>query len=586
MTIGVTFNFYKSAKTKDQIRFSNQANRFQASIDSRINLYIALLKGGRGFVETSSKLNRAAFAGYVNRLDLQNNYAGVQGIGFSRLIKSDDRKKLIEQIKSDGDPNFSIFPEGDREQYQAVVYIEPLTELNRKVLGYDMETEAGRREAMEQARDSGDAAASGRVTPVWSSAKDQADGFVVYLPIYKDGMTPASIEERKKNLLGYIYSPFQAENFLDEIYKNIPDKDVAIKIYDSAATPENLMAQTANVESKKFAMPTDETYVVQNDLEVAGRRWVLEFTTLPTFAEQSSVGWTPLIFLSGICFSFLLFGMTYWEAAARAKLQITAAELFELQKEKEILFDNERRARQIAEQANQTKDEFISIISHELKTPLNAIAGWTRILKTKDVSNSTKELALLKIDKNLRSQASLVEELLNYSEIISGKVNLKDEQINFSEMFENTYEEFESLASEKQIELSKENFLANQIVSGDKDKLRLVIYNLLSNAVKFTPIGGKVEINVRENEGAVQMSVRDNGRGINPEFLPHIFEQYKQADTPNTRDYGGLGLGLTICKHIIDLHRGTIEAESAGREKGSQFTVKIPLHNGSAHTTR
>ncbi len=575
LTLGITYNFYRSAKSKDVIRFSNQVNRLNISIDNRIKLYRAMLKGGRGFIETSEDLNSGKFAIYVGSLDLQTHYPGIQGIGYSEFFPASSRENVVKKMKSEGYTDFKIFPEGERENYTSILYIEPLEERNRIALGYDMFSESIRREAMERAIVSGDIAASGKVALLQEKVEENPSGFLLYLPVYKSGQTP-----ERKNLRGFIYSPFRARNFINEIYENIPDKDIKIKIFDRQVQPENLLAETSNnVESDSLGV-LDEILNAEQEIEVGGRKWILQYATLPTFAEQSSVSWTPLIFLCGIGFSFLLFGMTYWEASSRAKVQRTAAELFESQKERERLFEDEKKARQLAEQANLTKDEFIAVVSHELKTPLNAIAGWTRILKTDDISGQTKELALQKIDKNLRTQAGLVEQLLNYSEIISGKINVNEEGISFSDLFEQSCKDFESFAKEKNIEFTKENKLEKQIVTGDREKLKLVIDNLLSNAVKFTPSGGKIEAVVNEKNNRVEMQIKDNGRGISSEFLPHIFEHYKQADTPNTRDYGGLGLGLTIAKHIIGLHKGEISAESDGKNKGSIMTVTLPIHNG------
>jgi signal transduction histidine kinase len=169
----------------------------------------------------------------------------------------------------------------------------------------------------------------------------------------------------------------------------------------------------------------------QKEIEVAGRKWIVEYTSLPEFAAQSSIGWLPLIFIIGMVFSFLFFGMTYWEASARLKLQATAADLFEAEQQKQTLLEKEQAARLSAEQANRTKDEFIAVVSHELRTPLNAIAGWTRILRTEGLSENTEKLALEKIEKNLRLQTKIVEELLDYSQIVSGTIKLEDRELIF-----------------------------------------------------------------------------------------------------------------------------------------------------------
>lgn len=587
LTAGVTFNFYKSAQAKDSIRFNNQVNRLHSSIENKINLYTALLKGSRGFIEATPDLSREKFAGYIDRLDLQNKYTGIQGIGFSKIIEASEREALIKKMQSEGFSDFKIYPDSERDFYQAVVFIEPLDERNRAALGFDMSTEVVRREAMERARNTGSAAASAQVALVQETGEHRS-GFLIYLPVYADGKLPETEQQRKENLVGFVYSPFRSDNFLSEIYKNTPDRDINIKIYDQEINPQNLVAQTESISPQKVDFAeigqvdlsnlTDESHRTQAELSVAGRTWIIEYNALPSFVEQSSVSWTPLILLCGFAFSFMLFGMTYWEAAARAEVEKTAAELLVVQKQREVLLINEREARLVAEQSNATKDEFIAIVSHELKTPLNAIGGWARILKNKDIPGSTRELALRKIDKNLRAQASLVEQLLSYSDIISRKNNLQKEEFDFSEILDDIYEQVKPLAHEKNIEISKRNESNDSVVCADKEKLKIVVYNLLTNAVKFTQSGGKIEIALSRQETEIKLTVKDDGRGIGAEFLPFVFERYKQADNPNTRDYGGLGLGLTISKHIVILHQGKITAESGGKGKGAVFTVILPVN--------
>ncbi len=577
LTIGVTYLFYQSSKNKDLLRFNNEVLRVQAVIENKVNLYLALLKGGRGFIESSKQLTREDFANYVRNLELDKNYVGVQGIGYNKIVLPNERETLIEQMKSEGFADFKMFPESERDLSQAIIYLEPLDEPNKKAIGFDMSTESNRRAALERARDSGEAAASAKVTLVQENENDQQSGFLIYLPIYKNGELPSTVAERRQNIEGYIFNPFRAGDFLNEVQKSASASDVAIKIYDGEATQENLLAQTDAKIGKDFTNQINEEYAEQEELDVGGRKWIVKYNTLPAFAEQSSLGWTPLILLIGVIFSFLLFGLTFWESAARAKMQIIAAELFESEKQQQTLFENEQKARLSAEQANKTKDEFISVVSHELRTPLNAIAGWTRILRTDSLSNNTKNLALDKVEKNLHSQIELVEQLLGYSQIISGNINVEEGKVDFSKLFEATFLEIETTARDKKIEFLKDNKLNAHQILGNEDKIKIVIYNILSNAVKFTNFGGKVEACTSINDGNIQMIVKDNGKGISPDYLPHIFDRFRQADNSITRVHGGLGLGLAISHHIVKLHKGTIEAKSEGIGKGAIFTVKFPF---------
>lgn len=577
LTVGVTYIFYQSSKNKDNIRFNNEVDRVQMAIESRLNLYIALLKGGRGFVESNREITRRNFTDYVKSLELDKNYTGVQGIGYAKVISAAERGTLIEKMKTEGYENFNLFPADEKDFYRVVLYIEPLDELNQKTVGFDMSAEASRREALDRARDSGEAASSAKVKLLQQEETDSHTGFLIYLPVYKNGKLPATVEERRNNLAGYIYSPFQAKDFLGEIKNEKFAPGIVLKIFDGEPAAENLMAKTADLQGESSVNQMGEKHFARKDVSVAGRNWIIEYYASPVFAAQSSIAWTPLIFLIGALGSFLLFGLTYWETAARVKLQKTAAELFAAEQQKQALLEKEQKARLSAEQANKTKDEFIAAVSHELRTPLNAIGGWTRILKTGDLSGNTKNLALDKIDKNLRSQTRMVEDLLEYSQIVSGTINFEERDVCFSDVFENAFSEIEPTAQEKSIEFLKDNQLDRQLILGDEDKIRLVIYNVLTNAIKFTHSGGRIEAAVCQCDGTIRMTVKDNGKGINPKFLPDIFNRFTQADASTTRASGGLGLGLTICSHILKLHNGTIEAASEGEGKGSVFTIDIPL---------
>ncbi len=581
LTVGITYIFYQSSKTKDSIRFNNEVNRLQMTIENKVNLYVALLKGGRGFIGSNPVITRETYAEYIQSLGLSKNYKSARGIGYVKVVPSGDRALLAQKMQTEGFTDFGIFPAVEKEFHQVVVYLEPTDENNRKMIGFDMSSEAKRRETLELARDTGEIVASPKIVFVQESAaeSDVRSGFIICLPIYKGGKLPASVEERRKNIVGYIYSPFRSEDFIGEIQNSQLAADITFRIYDGEPNAENLLARTAQPQPITFQSQIEEKYAAQKEIDAAGRKWIVQYDSLPAFAAQSSLGWTPLIFIIGIVFSFLLFGMTYWEASARIKLQATAAELFVLEQQKQGLLEKEQTARLSAEQANKTKDEFIALVSHELRTPLNAIGGWTRILKTGDLSANTKNLALEKIDKNLRSQTKLVEDLLEYSQIVSGTVRLDGREVNFSDAFENIFSQIETAAREKNIELTKDNHLNGHLILGDEDKIKIVIHNLLNNAVKFTAAGGKVETEVRENNGNLQMTVRDDGTGISEEFLPHIFDRFTQADASSTRSSGGLGLGLTISSHIIKLHHGSIVASSPGTGKGATFTLTIPQHH-------
>ncbi|NEQ20829.1 MAG: PAS domain S-box protein [Microcoleus sp. SIO2G3] len=255
------------------------------------------------------------------------------------------------------------------------------------------------------------------------------------------------------------------------------------------------------------------------------------------------------------------------ELARRASLAIDNAQLY-------------RTAlvhRAQAEAANQVKDEFLAVLSHELRTPLNPILGWTKLLRDRRLDASKTTFALETIERNAQLQAQLIEDLLDISGILQGKLRLNVTPVDLVATIEAAIETVRLSAEAKSIQLYVNlTPLVGQVL-GDSDRIQQVIWNLLSNAIKFTPKGGRVDIQLERVGTQAQITVSDTGKGINPDFLPHAFEAFRQADGKTTRMFGGLGLGLSIARHLVELHGGTIQADSAGEGQGATFSVQLPL---------
>ena len=245
--------------------------------------------------------------------------------------------------------------------------------------------------------------------------------------------------------------------------------------------------------------------------------------------------------------------------------------------EKERLLENERIARNEAERASQIKDEFLATLSHELRTPLNAILGWSQLILQGRMSKEDIQRGLETIERNARSQNKLIEDLLEMSSIISGKVRLDVKRLNLADVVETAVESMAPAAEAKGIRLRRIIDPSAGRVLGDPNRLQQIIWNLLSNAVKFTPKGGNIEVIVERLESQLEVTVTDSGLGIKPEFLDYVFDRFRQADSSLTRQYGGLGLGLAIVKQLVDLHGGMVRVESAGEGQGASFIVSLPL---------
>jgi PAS domain S-box-containing protein len=237
--------------------------------------------------------------------------------------------------------------------------------------------------------------------------------------------------------------------------------------------------------------------------------------------------------------------------------------------------ERERAARIEQEKANRMKDDFLAVLSHELRSPLNPILGWTKLLRTRKFDPVSLDRALETIERNANLQVQLIEDLLDVSRILRGKLQLTVKPVNLAIVVDAALETVRSQAEAKQIQITKRIQASVERIEGDFNRLQQVIWNLLSNAIKFTPEGGEVEIELVEDE-TVQIIVRDTGKGISSDFLPHVFERFQQADSGTTRQFGGLGLGLAIVRHIVEMHEGTIWVESAGEEQGATFVVSLP----------
>jgi signal transduction histidine kinase len=258
------------------------------------------------------------------------------------------------------------------------------------------------------------------------------------------------------------------------------------------------------------------------------------------------------------------------------------------EEERVAIHARERNSREEAEAANRSKDEFLAMVSHELRTPLNAITGWTSMLLTGGLEPDRAKRALEIIERNARAQAQLIDDLLDINRIISGKLRIDVSSVDVASIAEMALESVRLGAEAKGITLSASIDVAAGKLTGDADRIQQVIWNLLTNAIKFTPKGGRVQLGVLRGESGIEISVEDDGQGIAPEFLPYVFDRFKQADGTMTRAKGGLGLGLAIVKHLVELHGGRIGAQSEGLGKGSTFRVVLPgsgLEKGSPTST-
>ena len=550
---------YVSGLRQDQLRFVNSADTVRAAIVTRLDAYVAMLLGGAGLFAASEDVTREEFRSYVARLDLHERYRGIQGIGFSRLVPPEDRAAVLAEMRRDL-PSFEFWPD-QPGSINAIVYLEPPDERNLRAFGYDMSSEPARAEAMARARDTGRPAASGKVRLVQegSDDRDAQAGFLIYVPVYRGGSVPASLEQRRRALVGFVYSPFRADDLLREIVDARQRSTVDFDVYDGAPDPARLLHLSSDrVRERRFE--------IARTIEVEGRTWTIVVHGSDALRVSASRTVLALVIFAGLALSGLLFVVTRGQVKGRLAAEKTAEDL--------------RRSEERLRQADRAKDEFLATVSHELRTPLNAIVGWTSMLTRGAVPPAMQTHAIAVISRNAAAQTRLVEDLLDMSRAVAGHLQLRMTEVDPRQVMQAAIDALRPAADEAGLILEYEAGADLCQIEADAGRLVQIVNNLLSNALKFTPRGGRVTVHADCVDDTFVLTVADTGIGMEPGFMPFVFERFRQADSSSTRTHPGAGLGLAIARHLVQLHGGSIEASSEGIGHGAKFTVRLPVRQG------
>lgn len=550
LTLAATDYVWRTTRNVDRARFDNAVQTTRDAIVARVEAYSNILTATRGLAVANPAISRKDLRAYIRSLNVQQRYPGIQGVGLSLRVPAEQVARLEEEMRRNGYPSFHVWPPGARSEHHTVVFIEPLDRRNVAALGYDMSTSPERRAAMERAGDTGRATASGRVTLVQEIDAQKQPGFLIYTPLYATGTTPATVEERRAALIGFIYAPFRAHDFFEGIFPSQEQPEIGFEIRDG----RNFLYRTPD-------LPRDPRFVASDQVQVAGRTWTLQW-----ISRRHASGGVELLtaatFCGGIVISILLLLLIRTQLTARMQAERTAARL--------------RASEAELQRANRAKDEFLATLSHELRTPMTSIMGWSQMLGDEHVDPATWRGGIEAIRKSAKVQSQLIEDLLDVSRITAGKMRIDPRFLELRGVASAAIDTVRSAADAKGVALHAD-LHENVCVTGDPHRLQQVVWNLLSNAVKFTPPGGEVRLTLRAEARDAVIEVRDTGQGIDAEFMPHLFERFRQADSSTTRAYMGLGLGLAIVRHLVELHGGTVSAESSGIGRGAAFRIRIPL---------
>jgi signal transduction histidine kinase/CheY-like chemotaxis protein len=561
---------WSSAATEelqDGARFLTDAQQIHRQIQSGLNSYLEVVRVGAVLLSADNEISGPEFRRFVDGLELKERYPAMEGIGFAQCVRRADLGRVLRTLALEGN-RIRVWPRTNGPESCPVVFLEPAETRTRAVRGFDLVSEPLLQNTMARARDTGLPQLSPKLGDFVAWPSDEPPNLVAFIPVYRHAARQESLQGRRRALLGFVFSPLNSQRLVEHVVGwKVPS--LRFDVYDG------LVASSAGSLGGLHGATAPARYTTSQMVQIAGREWLFEASTggdtaaiIPRAALQTFAG--------GFILSFLLFVITRaqvraWETAARheAELQASAQAL------------EEREA--LAHAANRAKDEFLATLSHELRTPLNVVLGWVGMLRNKTLTPDRADQGLEIIERNARQQAALIDDLLDVSRIITGKLHLDCRPLDFAATVSAVAESLRPGAEAKgvalQIIASKE-----AVVVGDPDRLRQTVWNLLSNAVKFTPPGGSVVADLTCDAQQVRLSVRDTGVGISPAFLPQVFDRFQQADSSTTRTHNGVGLGLAIVRELVELHGGTVQAESAGLGAGAMFTISLPAAPGLSTT--
>ena len=516
----------------------------QRLVQAQFDAMVGVTHAASALIAASPEINFVEFRAFVSELQLPTRYPGLNGIGFAPRVDRRGLQEFVRTASLDG-VDLAVRPEGPRTAYYPVLMMDPRSNGNASAIGFDLATEPEQQAAMDRARDGNAAAITGllETAPLFGDARRE---LILYLPVYRRGAPVVTLEQRRRALIGFVFSRLSPETMFAESMAAAASRALAIAIYDSTTSADAMLVSSGEPPATRRSTA---------GVLIGGREWLVVASAqarnavLPPEAQR-------ILFAGGLL-SLLLFALMRAQVRAWHTAEMHAAELHA---------------------TDRAKDEFLAVLSHELRTPLNAMLGWLQMLRNGTLRDDRRAHALDIIERNARSQAQLIDDLLEMSRIMMGKMRLEKQPLSVVAATIAAVDSLRPDADEKGVTLHGVEAAKGEdpMIDADPGRFAQIITNLVSNGVKFTPAGGAVWVNIEADRETVKIFVHDTGVGISPDFLPYVFDRFRQADSSTTRSHSGLGMGLAIVRDLVRLHRGHIEAYSNGPNQGALFVVTLP----------
>ncbi|MGN6367179.1 MAG: CHASE domain-containing protein [Phycisphaerae bacterium] len=712
LTVAVLAATYvkRSIDKEEANRVQSTAQLVQQTLAGEIERYTDVLLAARSFFDSTGQVTRTDWHSFSTSLDLKRRFPGMLALGFAPIVKHDQLPLFIQGVRSEGFPEYRVFPPGDRALYTPIDYIEPFNSINRLAFGFDMFSETRRHEAMNAATRDDIPAATARIKLIQDPASSHHADFLIYVPVYDKHAELGTPTERALGLHGFVYSAYRVPELIEGLTRKRPDfASVDFQIFDGPSRSHGeLLFDSRTRGSIGDIQPDNAEQESVGTITVASRPWTLVVWPGPSMALSVDHNLPWLVLLAGALVSWLLFGVSWLQMRGRAQSELAAARLAEsegLLRESELRYrlkieqsplavqtiapdgttvsinraweelwgaslqdlqdynirhdpeleranvkhliddafsgssvslgtfyyspffpsgkrarprwvrsflypvkdihgqikelvlihqdvtdrkhaeEELQRAKEAAEAANHAKDQFLAVLSHELRNPLSPVLSMVNLLQDPHITPEETREAVDTIRRNVELEARLIDDLLDVTRIARGKMHLDYEIVDAHVILNHALQICREDADAKRIHVVTDLGAAHPAVNADPARLQQVCWNLIKNAVKFTPDGGELTLRTRNEqpldpEANIEqfvLSVTDTGIGIDPDRLAKVFDAFEQADRSITRRFGGLGLGLAITKALVEAHGGSITAASDGHGKGATFTVRLPV---------
>lgn len=557
LTFIVSYSVYQDNEKIDLQDFETNCRSFESEIRIHLRTNSQILYSSASFISSSDTITRSEWKEFQTLNKSLTEAVGIQGIGFSKIIRRRELNAFEEKVSENEFPGYEVRPEGERELYSPVLYLEPCSEKNRMVLGYDGFSEPIRQRAMVMARDSDMAVISDKIFLVQDSISKRQPGALMFVPVFKVGTSLRTPEERANACVGWVFCPFRMNDFIRAMADQWNFEMYRVQVFDNSDLSDDSLLFDSdsefNLQRKSGAMASFSLPMNFN-----GKTWTLFFSS---FNHDLKSVWSRvyLTLLMGLTISLLLFVLAVSLVSARARTRRIQELNDELKK------------------VNESKDRFISVLAHDLKNPFSTLLGFSEIMvqDMNELSYKQIEHYANQIYSAARITHQLLDELLMWARVQSDQLPFNPERVNICQLCTNLVKEFELAAGKKNINvcLNKED---ERFVFADELMVKTILRNLITNAIKFTNVGGSIRICGNCNGDEVVVTVEDSGIGMSEQQVSKLFDISSKTSKEGTAGEKGTGLGLLLCKDMVEKNKGRIWVESE-LGKGSKFMFTLPL---------